>query len=114
MVVYLILKLVYLKNLEQIQKKYIYEEHYFFTFPCVLKESRSGWCQYHDFVCVALLSMIKSKVSSIAEGQLHPFQCPCRPQDPEAQSAGQLACCHAHLLDRLKSCLKPGNIKRET
>jgi len=55
-------------------------------------------CEYHDFVCVPLLSVIKGQVSSVVQSQLHPLWRPCCPQHPEAQSAGQLARCYTHLL----------------
>lgn len=54
-------------------------------------------CAYHDFVCVALLSVIKGQVSSVVENQLHSLWRPSCPQHPETQSTRHLACCHTGL-----------------
>lgn len=62
-----------------------------------LAQRRSTLQAYHDFVRVAFFSVIKGLVGSIAESQLHSLWGPCRPQDSQTQSAGQLTDCHADL-----------------
>lgn len=64
-------------------------------------------CVYHDFVRIALFSVIKGQVSSIVEDQLHSLWCPCCPQHPETQSAGQLARCHTDLNIHTHAIFKP-------